>query len=443
MLTNPLRPTSWWLFVWPKPPVRVSTFPRFSGRERMPIPGSCPFFPTNDGLPGRCWMKKRPGFDLGKIQRFVLDRVVELGWTEERFGQFDDLMYGAFDHSRSEHKTERIGKKYQWIAYHEMLAYIADHFQFCQEYGAGGPYEGPWQIGLRDIDPSAPVELFSGREKDSPRPAGAWWSPASFDSWDAGGSIENWVADASDVPALDSGLVVQDPGEPGALWICCYGFQLFREQLPGEQASLGTHRREFWLRRMAFLVPEGTSDRFIEWVMSEEFRDSHWPISVPQLDTYGVFLGEHCWSPASAEQVAEQEAEPLEWRFPADADPVRALIPVLTHSGSGNGYDCSVGPESIELCLPSRAVVEGCGISWSGQMADFVDGGSRLVAYDPSARELGPWGNVDSVRRARGIPFRSSPRALLDRCRREDDDRHHRAALWLARTAGRLCLSGR
>ena len=334
--------------------------------------------------------EKRPGFDLRKIQRFVLDRVVELGWTEERFGPFDGLMYGASDYSRSEHKAERIGKKYQWIAYHEMLAYIADHFQFCQEYGAGGPYDGPWQIGLRDIDPSAPVELPSIREKDSPRPAGAWWSPASFNSWDAGGSIENWVADASDVPALDSGLVVQDPGEPGALWICCYGFQLFREQLPGEQASLGTHRREFWLRRMAFLVPEGASDRFIEWVMSEEFQDSHWPISVPQLDTYGVFLGEHCWSPASAEQVAEQEAEPLEWRFPADADPVRALIPVVTHSGSGNGYDCSVGPESIELCLPSRAVVEGCGISWSGQMADFVDDGSRLVAYDPSARELGP-----------------------------------------------------
>ena len=85
------------------------------------------------------------------------------------------------------------------------------------------------------------------------------------------------MADASDVPALDSGLVVQDPANranraPSGFAVTASSF--FASSFPREQASLGTHRREFWLRRMAFLVPEGASDRFIEWVMSEEFRDS-------------------------------------------------------------------------------------------------------------------------------------------------------------------------
>ncbi len=65
-----------------------------------------------------------PRFDLKMIQRYVLSRVFDLGWTTERFGQFDRFSIGY--HGREARKAERIGKKYQWIAYYEILAYIAD-----------------------------------------------------------------------------------------------------------------------------------------------------------------------------------------------------------------------------------------------------------------------------------------------------------------------------
>jgi hypothetical protein len=65
--------------------------------------------------------------DLGIIQRYVLWRVFDLGWTTERFGAFDRFSIGQ--HGRDASKAERIGKKYQWIAYHEILAFISDRFQ--------------------------------------------------------------------------------------------------------------------------------------------------------------------------------------------------------------------------------------------------------------------------------------------------------------------------
>ena len=70
-------------------------------------------------------------------------------------------MHGKFDKfidraGRSEHKPERIGKKYKWIALHELLAMISDNFEFKEESWSEkiGKYEGPWQLSVRDIDPS-------------------------------------------------------------------------------------------------------------------------------------------------------------------------------------------------------------------------------------------------------------------------------------------------
>jgi hypothetical protein len=98
---------------------------------------------------------KLPRFNLRLIQRYILWRVFDLGWTIERFGHFDRFATGY--HGRDASKAERIGKKYQWIAYHEIMALVADHFQYCDEYrkdDSGKNYDGSWQMHLRDIDPS-------------------------------------------------------------------------------------------------------------------------------------------------------------------------------------------------------------------------------------------------------------------------------------------------
>ena len=62
-------------------------------------------------------------------------------------------------------KPERMGKKYQWIAYHEILAYLADHFQYREQYAEDENdqhYQGPWQLHVRDIDPSCTVRGTPG-----------------------------------------------------------------------------------------------------------------------------------------------------------------------------------------------------------------------------------------------------------------------------------------
>lgn len=65
-----------------------------------------------------------PKFDLRKAQRWVAKRSFDVGWTAE-VGEVEKSIHPDWD--GREHQIERFGKKYQWIAYHELIGYLADH----------------------------------------------------------------------------------------------------------------------------------------------------------------------------------------------------------------------------------------------------------------------------------------------------------------------------
>ena len=59
----------------------------------------------------------------------MLQRIMNMGWTVERFGKFDRNVNAYRNSGRGANKPERIGKKYQWIAFHELLARLSGQFQ--------------------------------------------------------------------------------------------------------------------------------------------------------------------------------------------------------------------------------------------------------------------------------------------------------------------------
>src|SRR5262249_20305211 len=133
-------------------------------------------------------------FDSGFARRWMIQRILKLGWTVERFGRFDRSVNRCTDDGRRADKPERIGKKYQWIAYYEMLARIADNFQLKKE--CWGPsaenYHGPWTIGYRrDIDPSW---LLSQTMAEEWKPhSSTWWFLVTHDEWDGDLSGTDWL----------------------------------------------------------------------------------------------------------------------------------------------------------------------------------------------------------------------------------------------------------
>ena len=333
--------------------------------------------------------QEAPRLDLGLIQRYILKRVVDLGWDAERFGNFDRLIDRLHNRGRDAHKPERIGKKYQWIALHEILAYLSDRHQYY-EFGSGTqPYEGPWQLGVRDIDPSlVRTRDFSvARAPERYRPT--WWAPLDYDNWQPLVSTECWIADQDDIPTLDGSLVVRCPSHQGSNWYNAYAIQVRKQPRYEEVGENGTESREVWLRTQAYLVPVGRADDFIDWVLSGAYWRNEWTQSIPELN--GVFVGEHAWSSPSKRHYLEHVQYSLEWHFPNDANPSKAQDLVVVGSTGYREYDCSIEESDImSLYLPSVPIVEGCNLRWEPDSANYIDERGAIGAFDPSLHESGP-----------------------------------------------------
>lgn len=172
-----------------------------------PLPGSgappCPFLHSENLISKNA----NPNvFDLALASRFVVWNCLRLGWAAERFDAFDTGHYTAqYGRSPPEGHTERVGKKYQWIGWHTLLAYLGDNY----EMRAGrrddevGEYDNPTQIDVHLHDPSRWLQVVRPlvQSKDE-----SFWRIPSQPSWplpDIKAMVE-WVAsDSQDLLPAD------------------------------------------------------------------------------------------------------------------------------------------------------------------------------------------------------------------------------------------------
>jgi len=111
-----------------------------------------------DPRPNKPDQYRDPSRDLpiDKLASWIILRTLKLGWRESRFprdASYDqNLGHGA--------TIERVGKKYQWIAFYELLARLADNFWLKDSYRE--PYAFPYETTrdvpfIRDIEISLPA----------------------------------------------------------------------------------------------------------------------------------------------------------------------------------------------------------------------------------------------------------------------------------------------
>jgi hypothetical protein len=325
-----------------------------------------------------------PRFDLRQIQRYILKRVFDMGWTEERFGRFDRFSIGY--QGRAASKAERIGKKYQWIAYHEIMAFVSDRFQYRERFReeeGDQTYEGPWQDHLRDIDPSCTMRSLRGGTSWDGH-AVAWWGPTSYDAWGDPSTPRDWVLNCDNLPKVEELLIVTNPDD-GARWVNGEGYFSWKQQLPADRESTDVERRELWYTCTGFLIRADDAQSFLQWAEGVDF----WGRWMPDAsEVYRMFLGEHAWAPASR-YFQKQHYGDDGWTRPNYGCPVKIRTVALNYLREASGFDCSVD-ESFTLRLPVSDLVTGLGISWSGRGADFVDAADRVAAQDPTVHADGP-----------------------------------------------------
>lgn len=94
--------------------------------------------------------------DCNKLFNYAIYHILnEIGFREDYFGEHD-LSCG--EHYRHEtEKIERIGKKYQWITFYNIMARVSDHCKFIDCNNTKDEisrFDGAWEPYVRDFDPT-------------------------------------------------------------------------------------------------------------------------------------------------------------------------------------------------------------------------------------------------------------------------------------------------
>lgn len=227
-----------------------------------------------------------PEVDENLLSNLAVKLIIEkYGYNPSTHGVFDSEEVGW--HSREVNKQERIGKKYQWIAFYEILAKLSDHFKFSRDSYRqskdGISFEGPWNPFVRNIDPTLLVPQIKDEESIS-----FWFDKPLLKDWS--GTPEVWVNSKESLPIPTS--LIEFVDEKSQSWLAL-------EMLPNWEENKSNkleQNKEIWAQVRSYLIREEDYHKIARWAEKQNFMGRWMPESNSRHE---LFNREFYWAPAN------------------------------------------------------------------------------------------------------------------------------------------------
>ena len=330
-------------------------------------------------LPERTDKPLEARFDPRNIARWIAVRVLEIGWRGDLFGEYDGTM-PCHPRSPLGAGRERVGKKYQWIAYHELLARLCDNYEFNGEpprRGLAAYLSARQLLHCRDIDPS----LLLSRPFPCSGPRGSHDAPyiAYRHDWEEQLDDAEWTRSRNNLPDIEK--MVSVTGSDGVEWLVLGAFFDLDRKIPHDQEIYTKPYRSLDFSMDSFLVKDTDAAVLAEWWSYPGSWNSAVYDNVPD---YPAFIGE-------VYSRGRPRAPAFPWKeIPVDSrrDPVMACQNVHVFS-SGFGERDYSATTHFDLSVPSWPLVHGMRLRHDGR-GEFYGENGRVVARDPHFAECGP-----------------------------------------------------
>lgn len=312
-------------------------------------------------------------FDAILAQHWVTKRAHDYGWSHDLFGEFD----GRIGSGRGRHhkQMERIGKKYQWLALYELLARMADNLIYDSGYSDdANEYDGPWQIGKRNIDPS--LLISKTKDDDWENHPYAWWSPQTLKLRLLKKQEQKlWLQNESDQLNSASLLDVTDP-ETEQRWLVMKSFKHYSTSYDLDS------RIDSWCRCWCLVVRKRHKNQFINAISTHNLVD---PSAFPKIgEFYDSFIGEYPWHP-SYKLDDDWTTVDRDYGFR-----YKVLPTFAKYTAERGGYDYSL-EGTINTYLPAPWLIQKLGLRLiDGRTLCFADENGQTLFKDPSVHEEGP-----------------------------------------------------
>lgn len=249
-----------------------------------------PYFKNKSILKSRTYHRKL--FNPFPVKRWIVQRAFQLGYDIELHGNYDNYYCDEFRHPN----VERIGKKYQWIAFHEILSVLTDNYKkrdwsSDREYKY---YQGPWEFYARDIDPIYVKRNSEKAPKDEMKILDVppeWWYDQKYNYWDQ----ENyaWARNINDLPIVKH--VIEKKDDLGTEWLFLNRFVQWNEPKPIGIGKYNVLRKEIWYQIKGYLVKKEDKNKIINFLEYKNFWGGWMPEASDEHDQ--LFNREKYWSP--------------------------------------------------------------------------------------------------------------------------------------------------
>lgn len=321
---------------------------------------------------------KTAAFNKKWVQRWICKRAYELGWTEEKFRNFEANCAHGRGSGGPAH-MERIGKKYQWIAFHEFVAHLSDNVHWIDRGYSDlddREYFGPWQMDMRDIDPTTWIRENNLHDDSLFNKKNTWWQQYQFPM----NGIEtldekiNYLWSEEIVPDFSKMLKVVSPSDK-TRWTVLRGFWNQHEK---DEIDEKGPRLDCWFRINPIIIRKSDFKKLRKAVLNKNLCDPH-TVYIPTTQHQG-FLKEYPWH--SVYDSLQEKYIPSR-RF-KDLIPVKYLTPISEYVWESGSLDYSIN-HSMSFYMPCKTLVRDLQIDNSiGDVGVWRDKNGQIIFMDPS-----------------------------------------------------------
>lgn len=318
-------------------------------------------------------------FPTDGVRNWLVKRAYDLGFDANLHGNYDRFAKD-WTFRNSDNRIDRIGKKYQWIAFHEIMGILADNYKYMDDdanEGAGGYelFHGTWQSFLRNINPSmiARVNNVDSDDPDDSREAEEqeWYKDEEFDNWKYSGTNESWASMVRDLP--DPVSLIQKLDDAGIEWLTLNNSRSWDEpkDIGKEKYDHNLLKHDVFLAADAILVKQQDKERAIQSLDDRILWDG---IEIPTDDWQYLVNREKYWSPAYKDVYRDRQG----WSNSIEGLDVSYIYSCEKACGYIEG-DCSGTIRNYSI--PCRLIFEGIGMEYDSHDGQYLDKDGNLVAF--------------------------------------------------------------
>ncbi len=316
-------------------------------------------------------------------KRWVCNRAYELGWNKNLFETFEKMHAGHT--SRMAPRIERIGKKYQWIAFYELLAKMSDNLHWIDRNYSDvddSQFFGPWQIYKRDIDPT--VWRRSTGDSGWDNSEISWWQPYTFPLVnDDFNEQKSWLWNREIIPTFTELLERANPFNK-IKWTVLKGFAKWSKS-PEKNEDI-IPRQDAWFRINSCIVHKKDVENLKKQLAGKNLCNPY----ILNLNSSGhqSFLREYPWHPSYT--TLHDWIDPNSEEYWDKLINVKHLVPISQYDWESGSADYSID-ESISLYLPNKHIVNELDLSLKPyEPGIWIDSNGDLAFIDPSTNTTGP-----------------------------------------------------